>query len=381
MTGAITREGDVPVVLHRRGPNSGKGSVLLLHGASATSETFHLPNGGLVDYLQRREWDVWTLDWRGSAHVVAKVLEDPPRPDHEGEYRKFTLDHTAHEDIPWALDLMQKELGKTQHIAAVAHCFGSGALSIALAAKQAEAVNNVVLSTLGLFYEAPWDGWIKAEDFILERVLANDPECRVIDPRHYDKWPADMKTAYEVFPSRWMPPGDSEADRILQRLTFMFGQPYPPEVLVPGIHGPKLKELFGAMHLGLYLHAGQMVRRGYAAQFDAMDTIDPPRALESRRRQRAASREPREHKRVPGHYLLPEAFSTKRVTLITGTENRLWHRDGIDRMYEWLLAEAPPQGWGRRPRKHVLPGFAHQDLLWGKESQKVYELIEQALAS
>jgi hypothetical protein len=68
------------------------------------------------------------------------------------------------------------------------------------------------------------------------------------------------------------------------------------------------------------------------------------------------------------------------VTLITGNENQVWHRDSIDRMYEWLRRELP---LSHRPhvRKHVLPLYGHQDLLWGsKAAMDVYPSIEEGLA-
>lgn len=375
MIDSETCPGNTPIELRRFGPDTAPKSVLLIHGASANSDTFRYPNGGLVAFLQARDWDVWTLDWRGSSRVVKSVLSEAPRPSHEAEYRRFTLDHAAAEDIPWAIQRIKATIGE-RPLSALAHCFGSAACAIAIAAGHAEQVHSVVLSTLGLFIEVPWDGWIKAEDFVLERVLANAPECRRINPHHFDEWPEDMRRAYGIFPGSWLPAGDSEADRVLQHLTFMFGQPYPPQVLAPGIHGPLLRDLFGDMHLGLYLHAGQLVRRGYAARFDAPDVVDWARAGRGDTRGRPCL--PRE-RLVPGHYLDPTHFRGKRITLITGAQNRLWHRDSIDLMHEWLLAEAAGRASDPRPVKHVLPGFAHQDLLWGRESARVYPLLEAGL--
>ncbi|HEY3496206.1 MAG TPA: hypothetical protein VGK73_16015, partial [Polyangiaceae bacterium] len=71
----------------------------------------------------------------------------------------------------------------------------------------------------------------------------------------------------------------------------------------------------------------------------------------------------------------------KRITLVTGAENRLWHRDSVDLMYEWLRNEAAPSKLGGTAVKHVLPGYAHQDLLWGARAERdVYPLILAGLA-
>jgi cholesterol oxidase len=349
------------LALSRFGGNGKRGAVLLVHGASANSATFLVPEGGLAAALIARDFEVWTLDWRGSSRVV----ESLPLPVARGEYCRFTLDHAGREDIPQALAAM-RALRASMPISIVAHCFGAGACAVAIAQGNVPDVQNVVLLTLGLFYEVPWDGWVKAEDFILERILGRTDPCRAIDPREpVESWPPDLRDAIRAYPEVWLPaPGDG-ADEILRRLAFMFGAPYPREMLASGIHGPRLSELFGPMHLGLYLHAGQMVRRGYAAPFGELDIFDRHRLPEPRR--------PR------NTYLVPGPFADKRITLITGAENRLWHRDSIDLMYEWLRAEARP---GRRSVKHVLRGYAHQDLLWGERAAAdVYPLIAEGLGA
>src|SRR5262249_15157533 len=159
------------------------------------------------------------------------------------------------------------------------------------------------------------------------------------------------KRAYAKYPASWLTKCGTTADDILCRLTFMFGQPYPSDVLAPGIHGPLLSELFGGMHIGLYLHAGQVVRRGYAAPFDQPDVIDRSRIRFGSERRARPLWSPLES------YLDPEPFRDKRITLVTGAENRLWHRDSIDLMYEWLRNEATPSKLGGTAVKHVLPGY------------------------
>jgi hypothetical protein len=360
--------GGVPLELCRFGPEDGRGAVLLVHGASASRDTFVVPDGGLVRYLGQNGFDVWTLDWRGSHRVVERVLAAPA--DRDEEYPSYTIDQVAELDFPLALRAMRRELGKSKSIAVVAHCFGSGAFAVALARGQAEGVTNVVLSTLGLFYETPWDGWVKAEDYILERVLVQAEDYRAVDPRKLESWPPALAEAYALWRAAWPPDGTSPSDLLLHRLTFMFGAPYAKEVLAPGIHDAGLGGLFGPMHLGLYLHAGQMVRRGYADRFNAPDVIDRARLAKS----------PTQFGPSRGD-LKPEHFADKRLTLLSGAQNRLWHRDSIDLMHEWLLGEVRPKSGGRRARKHVLPNYAHQDLLWGRNAEKdVYGVIRDALS-
>lgn len=81
--------------------------------------------------------------------------------------------------------------------------------------------------------------------------------------------------------------------------------------------------------------------------------------------------------------VIEKKTTTKRITLITGSENRLWHRDSIDLMYEWLRNGADGRGArdGRtRLEKHVLSGYRHQELLWGTHAPRhVYPLIARGV--
>lgn len=375
----------LPLHLHRSQGRDTRGAVLLLHGASASSETFLEPQGhSLVEYLTQERFDVWLLDWRGSHRVIDQLL-DPSHRD------KFTMDAVAEHDIPLAIERIhaarakEGKAGLPLHV--VAHCFGAGCLAMSVAAGKLEQleVTNIVLLTLGLFYVAPWDGFIKAEDFVLERVLGTAPQVTAIRPgtkpprkrpdhgwaeerrrrRTRDAesmrlgvarsslpptrsdtpeiWPSELEEAYETWPKQLLPSCDSE---LCHRVSFMFGQPYLEQNLADGIHTPgKLSMLFGSMPIALYVHAGQNVRRGYAAPFDA------PLDVKSKHELKA--------------YLRHAPFDRHHVTLITGTENTIWHCDSIHRMHDWLMSSGR-----RRVTKHVLPDYGHQDLLWGKSSKR-----------
>ena len=68
----------------------------------------------------------------------------------------------------------------------------------------------------------------------------------------------------------------------------------------------------------------------------------------------------------------------EKVTLITGALNRLWHRDSVDRMHEWLCRGSSKSL--RKFHKQIFPDYAHQDLLWGEHaSSKVYPAIAAGL--
>jgi len=344
-------------------PEPGKRSVLLLHGASAASNTFLFPvQNNLVDYLLQRDCDVWTLDWRGSWRVVEQQA---------GHYHKFTLDDAAKYDLPLALEKIRRVVGEARPIAVFGHCMGAGALAMAIGAgtiPEKAKVNHVVLSTLGLFYEASWDGWVKAEDRILERIRGTNQACLFINSNtEMRKWPADMQGPYKRWPSVLLP---KEPPSVFRRLAFMFGRPYYDKIAAEGIHDDvELKKQFGPMALKLYMQCGQNVRRGFAAEFDAMDWT-PDR--------RGTGGSVKRLKPISSAYLNLENFHDLQVTLITGERNQLWHPESIHRMYDWLRRELSEQNC----KKRIFGGYAHQDLVWGKNAwDDVYPTIATGLGA
>jgi hypothetical protein len=146
------------------------------------------------------------------------------------------------------------------------------------------------------------------------------------------------------------------------RLSFMYGMPYHHKNLVEVIHDPSNPELlnqFGAIPLRMYLHAARNLRRGHASYFD--EETSSPR-----------------HDEFVSDVARRRFRTLEKVTLITGALNRLWHRDSIDRMHEWLS-----RGSSRSLqtfRKHIFTNYGHQDLLWGTDSERdVYPEIAAGL--
>jgi hypothetical protein len=122
------------------------------------------------------------------------------------------------------------------------------------------------------------------------------------------------------------------------------------------------------MHLGIFLHVSQMVRRGYAARFGEPDIIDRRRLVHTHT---GAS--------PPIGDLDPTHFRGKRITLLAAEENHLWHRDAVDLMYEWLWATGSYAD-RQRYEKRVFAGYNLQELLWGARApDEVYPVIAEAL--
>ena len=91
--------------------------MLLVHGASAASDTFRIgETGTLVEHLQRAGFDVWTLDWRASMRRVRDIYC-------RNKLTDFTIDAAATHDIPAAIAAMRRN-GVTGKIGIVGHCMG-----------------------------------------------------------------------------------------------------------------------------------------------------------------------------------------------------------------------------------------------------------------
>jgi cholesterol oxidase len=348
--------------------------VLLLHGGNTSGTTFTSPQRGLARHLRNDGFDVWVLEWRSSPEIIRKLPTELIGGSVWEECKVFTLDNAVEKDVPAALGRIRQNIDGALEISVLGHCLGSAVVSMAAARGYLEGtprVSHIVLSTLGLFVESPWNGWIKAEDFILERVLHNDQRHRSIDPSKEGEWPDDFKNIYKHWPASWLPSGrkgSASEQSLLDRLSFMFGQPYSIDRLDESLRGPAMAEHFGPMHLGLYLHISQMVRRGFAGRFNDPDVIDRPRI----ERQRRAV--------FPRKDLAPKHFLDKQVTLIAAGENRLWHRDSIDLMYDWL--RSIERRGTPRAVKHVIPGYGLQELMWGVDaSRDVYPLVSAGFSS
>jgi hypothetical protein len=235
-----------------------------------------------------------------------------------------------------------------------------------------------------LFYETPLDSRMKSEERVLDRLRAERAvkgEPVRVNPRVKDakgsleeQWPDELTRLFEDWPGRQFHSEESEpqptescriAQHMCNRLSFMYGMPYYHGNLVAEIHGtassppvePVLKDQFGSIPLHMYLHAAQNIRRRHATFYEDKNLSDGVFIGDPAR----------------------EHFSyLDKVTLITGARNRLWHRNSIDLMYEWLTQGRLRPGY--RVEKHILRHYGHQDLLWGKTAPAdVFGFIEEGL--
>ncbi len=107
---------------------------------------------------------------------------------------------------------------------------------------------------------------------------------------------------------------------------------------------PLLPTLFGPMALHLHQHGAENLRRGVATLQGGSDALPEPL--------------------INGSSGYGGFDRLDRLALVSGGLNRLWHRDCIDRMAEWLARN--PKRRRHAWKKHVFIDYGHQDLLWGK---------------
>jgi hypothetical protein len=355
------RDGPTLYLRRRRGAERGGKPVLLIHGASAAGDTFLIPEGtSLVDFLGEKGFDVWILDWTGSLHITAGQPAAANR----------SADEVARTDFPRALQTVwkrrQDEGASPKLISVVAHCMGAACFSMAVGAgwvtSDGHHVDKILLSTIGLFYEVAWDGWTKVQDRVLERCRIPAPPPLVISPDGQPGWPGPLEDVYRLWPSTWGwgPPFDTD---FFRRLAFMFGEPFLTHDLAPTVTPATVREQFGAIPFTFYRQCAQNVLRGFAGTLDAEGRLPTGTTNETMNIELADP------------YLQGQRFVPfDRITLMTGAQNPLWHRDSVDKMAEWLVR------FRREAPKYVFDGFGHQDLWWGRRSAEVvFPYVQRAI--
>jgi len=347
--------------------NGAKQVVLLVHGASAGSRTFDQPNGGLRRYLSENGWLVYSVDWRSSMLTVGELLQRAPRRD------GYTLD-TAALDLKRAVDWVAWHAGIAQEeLAVVGHCVGGALVAQAIARGEEQESKRfvpatgpfkprrIVLTTLALFWRVGVEGWFKGTDLVIDEVQS-DSNTELSMSAGDSKWQAPIEERFKL----WLESGLHHGCGIpfCERICFMYGMPFRLDDVAYIHEQAELSQQFGDMPLSIYVHCLQNLRRGWLAPFNSSSQSSV--LVDEAARQR---------------------FANRRVTLITGNENQVWHRDCMDRMYEWLCngKALNPRQDPRRPLivKHVLPHYGHQDLYWSTQAAQqngVYRLILDGLS-
>jgi pimeloyl-ACP methyl ester carboxylesterase len=340
--------------------------VLLVHAAVTGYRMFLEPYGGFLRYLleqrngKRPRFDLWTVDWRSSVLLAGKNGSGVQDLDN------YRMENVVG-DVSAALAEVHRRTERARPVHVVAHCMGAAAAAQAIAtgAIGGPALGNVVLTTIALFYKQGLEGRLKVLEQMLQE-LAESPESKAaklfaITPHAgsvKQEWPKEFERLFQEWKRTTYPHGCGQ--EFCDRLWFMFGGDYRAEDMMElhdgeGDHG--LQEHFGAMPLGLYQHIEQNCTRGWAAPFispgspDKWDPGDSDKDFENE------------------DYVGDEAaerFRAVDLTLIAPNEGQVWHRESIDRMFEWAQRHELP-----RVRKRVFDRFGHIDLWWGSKAHEI----------
>lgn len=349
--------------------------VLLIHAATLGREMFAVPGGGLIAHLLRQSegrrplFDVFTLDWRSSNLLFGNLGEGAA-----GGADDYRVERVAEIDVPEGIEAVAA-LHPGQAVHVVAHCMGAAATAQAIASGSIGAagapgrrgpqppLGQVVLATIGLFYRLGVDGWLKVADDIIGELEARgvgflSPHAACPEVAERCRWPRPFERMFGTWRRSVFAHGCRS--EFCDRLWFLYGGDYRADDMMT-LHDDRgragLTGHFGAMPIGLYRHIVDNCRRGWAARWDPASPADD-------------------------HALLAaERFRGKHLTLITGAENQVWHRDSIDRMYEWLRREL---GLGAEAtvRKRVFERYGHVDLWWSSEApREVFPYLTSVLGA
>ena len=182
--------------------------ILLLHGASIGHQNFFYPKTpegrhdgknwcSLVDYLIYHGFCPIVADWRSSMNVVEQIFGC------ENNYfdKNQDFDAVAYEDIPallLAIKKVREEFFTENNLKAegslkidvIGKCVGGSAISQCIATKKFAdfqydkkiSINNLVIISLGLFFQVGMDGYLKSQDGVLPQLLTSETPQAVIDP-------------------------------------------------------------------------------------------------------------------------------------------------------------------------------------------------------
>jgi choline dehydrogenase-like flavoprotein len=314
-----------------------RGPVLLVHGAGVRAQMFALPTiaDNFADYLRRRSYDVWLLDWRASIAM-------PPR--------EFTLDDAARFDMPAAVTAVRERCG-VDTIQAVVHCAGSNAFFMSMAEGRLPSVRTLVASQVALHFVTPPASRIKARlhlPAMLRRLGVQYMTPAADDGQRPLQLAIGGAAAVHL-----------ECDDVFcHRLSFIYGHLYHHAQLNAATHD-RLEEQFGRCSIAALQHLSQMVNRGSAQKFDygrdgnleRYGTATPPGYLD------------------PQHFRIP-------ITFLSGARNRTYLPQSTRRTFDWLVAANGSSGYHR----HVVDGYGHLDTFMGARAVRdTYPLMLDAL--
>lgn len=245
-------------------PGGFNGPVMLVPGFPVAASSFDAPtvDTSLVQYLSRKDFDVWLLDYRATPAAPAA-------------WTSFTIDDIARRDYPAAVREVLNRSGADK-VQIVAHCLGSVSLFISLLDGRLDGlVHSVVSSQVAThlatarFTEAK-SGLYLGDLMRLLRVRQASPG---FNPRAWGDWIVDQ--LLKLYPTQ-----ERCNNPVCRRLLFIFHEIYRHEQLNTETHDA-LWQWVGVASMAALSHLSLMVRTGYVVDAEGQDVYlrydDPAR--------------------------------------------------------------------------------------------------------
>lgn len=313
-------------------------AVILTHGLTSSRSMFTMAEHvNIVAYLLDEGFtDVWILDWRGSSDLPYNRGSEP-----------FTLDDVALIDIPEAIQRVRAEVGPGVSLHFVAHCLGSLAVGMSLAAGLAMDLTSVVGHGVFLTPRPP--------PATMARILGLTDALSLWFKDGY--LPMDSREL--GLRSRALPYFLIAAatrgrcrDQICQALNFTYGSHdsvFRHDNLHPDTHA-RLHELFGPLPFSYIKHLRSMALAGRAVKMRPRDS---------------------KYDRLPDDYLAELTAVRTPILLLVGDENRMWGQSNA------VCHEVLTEQLGREQvALQSVAGYGHQDVFIGRSAAlDVFPLI------
>ena len=317
-----------------RGDTTVRGPVLLGHGTGTRADFFATPplRTTLVDALLDAGHDVWLESWRGSIDL---------------DTCEYTLDQVAVHDHPALVRTVLEETG-AQRLKAVMHCQASTSFTMAAFAGLLPQVTDVVTNAVTLH---------------VDLTPASRRRLRTLIPLIGPTMPG-LDPQWAIRPPGLRTGGFARLAELVRRecdnhvcavANYTYG-PGPDvlwrhENLTDATHRWISRE-FGWVPTTFFRQIGACAKAGHLVSVD-----ESVRGL-------------------PDDLTAAPPRTDARFTLLAGAENRCFLPSGQRRTNAWLNARRPGTA-----TLHVLPGYSHMDVFFGRDAaREVFPRIAAALA-
>ncbi|WP_228566917.1 alpha/beta fold hydrolase [Nocardia sp. SYP-A9097] len=298
-------------------------AVLLLHGHTASSDMFLLPEiRNIAEVLIDNGYEPWLLDWRGSCRL----------PYNENGTR-FSYDDVALYDIPAAVAHIRERIG-ARPLLVVAHCIGALALSMSMTAGLVPGLAGVVAQ--GVFLTPKMATSARLRMTVGGELLRSRFDHIPSDFRRVGLW--SRYTPVFALLSRGAGCPDPTC-RFVHRAWGMGGTLFEHDHLDPRTHD-RLAELLGPIPLWILPHLRQVESEHAVVRWNENDE---------------------RYRALPENALDHADRIACPVLLISGSRNGLWLDS--NRLCHEVLALRHPD----LPLRYVeVPSYGHLDMFIGR---------------